>query len=347
MAVKYNFGKHNSLLCWYNPEINGKTDTNVVVVEYPGSEVKEFGVDMCIQPKLNPEKMYNLYPTDNKPQVLTNCSFFATSTGESIWNLKSNGVNYSKDDNFKYGIGIPAGLPSKVVYGEFNNGTGWSDFMTPYPDLILLGTKTDVSKYKDINYKAKRQVFGCTKNQDKYFHISVVGGNGYTLEELQNLILKLFPDTYYAGNFDGGGSTYTNVEGKRLSAVGYLRPIDTVWVTYLRSDAERQKAIEEEKQKENQSKPEEANKPKPKPKKVGYRCQLGYFSKIDNAKAYCMEVQRLEGVIDYSKAFVTKDATKGGYRVQVGFFSKKSGAEKVKVDLESKGYNCYVRYVEE
>ena len=60
-----------------------------------------------------------------------------------------------------------------------------------------------------------------------------------------------------------------------------------------------------------------------------------------------MEVQRLVGVIDYYKAFVTKDATKGGYRVQVGFFSKKGGAEKVKADLESKGYNCYVRYVEE
>ena len=344
MSIKYNFGTHNSLLCWYNPEINGKIDSNVVVVEYPGSEVTKFSVDMCTQPKLSPEKMYNLYPTNNKPQVLVNCSFFATSTGDSIWNLKSNGVIYSKDSNFKYGIGIPDGMENKAIYGEFGNGEGWNDFMTPYPDLILLGSKTDTNKYSDINYKAKRQVFGWTKNQKKYFHISVVGGNGYTLDELQALILSIYPDVYYAGNFDGGGSTYTNVEGKRLSATGWLRPVDSCFTVFLRSDAERQKAIEEEKKKEeSQSKPEEAQKPK----KKGYRCQLGYFSTYERTKTYCTEIQKLRGVIDYSKAFVTKDTVKGGYRVQVGFFSKKSGAEKVKADLASLGYDCYVRYVEE
>lgn len=337
MAVKYNYGTHNSLLRWYNPEINDKKDATVVVVDYPGTEVTKFSVDMCTQPKLSPEKMYNLYPTDNKPQVLVNCSFFATSTGDSIWNLKSNGVIYSKDSSFKYGIGIPEGMENKVIYGEFGDGEGWNDFMTPYPDLILLGSKTDTSKYSDINYKAKRQVFGWTKNQEKYFHISVVGGNGYTLDELQSLILSIYPDAYYAGNFDGGGSTYTNVEGKRLSATGWVRPTDTVAGIWLRTDAERQKAIEEEKKREEESKP----------KKKGYRCQLGYFSTYERAKAYCTEIQKLRGVIDYSKAFVTKDAVKGGYRVQVGFFSKKSGAEKVKYDLASLGYDCYVRYVEE
>lgn len=343
MAVVYNYGKHNSLLRWYYPEIDGKLNTNIVVTEYPRTEVKEFSVEMCTQPKLSPEKMYNLYPTNNKPQVLVNCSFFATSTGESIWNLKSNGVVYSTDANYKHGIGIIEGQPNKAIYGEFGGGEGWNDFMTPYPDLILLGSKTETTKYNDINYKAKRQVFGWTKNQETYFHIAVVAGSGCTLDELQNIILKLYPDVYYAGNFDGGGSTYVNVEGKRLSASGYVRPVDSIFIVKLRSDAER-KAEEDKKveeAKKNESNTNNSSSTSESEKKVYYKVQLGAFSTKQRGEAYLAEIQKLKTPVhDYKDAYLK--LINGYWKVRCGVFSKKANAEKMMNDLKANGYDCYI-----
>ena len=48
---------------------------------------------MCTQPKLSPEKMYNLY--GYKPDDVTNAFFIDTASGTSIWNLKSNNTVYA------------------------------------------------------------------------------------------------------------------------------------------------------------------------------------------------------------------------------------------------------------
>lgn len=341
-TVQYHYGKNNSLLRWYHPIVRGVTYNNVVVIDWPKSELKSASIDMCTQPKLSPEKMYNLY--GYKPDVVTNAFFFDTASRTSIWNLKSNNTVYAKDGNFSNGWGITNS--GKIMNGVFNNGVGWRDFGTEYPALFKNKQPQSVKNYADIDYEAKRQMFGWTKTDgnpknEKYFIVSVVSG-GMKLSTAQNLIKSLFPDVDYCCNQDGGNSTYTNFEGKRLSASGWLRPVDSILAFWLRSNAEREKAETEEKKQDKANKKEENR-----PKKTGYRCQLGAFSNSTRAITYRNEIRTLTGVIDYSTAFCIQDPKTKLYKVQVGFFSKKTGAEKVKADLAEKGYNCYICYVEE
>ena len=286
--------------------------------------------------------MYNLY--GYKPDIVTNAFFFDTESGNSIWNFKSNNTVYAKDNNFSDGWGITTA--GKIMNGKFNSGVGWRDFGTEYPALFKNKQPQSVKEYGDIDYTAKRQMFGWTKTDgnpknEKYFIVSIVSG-GLKLAAAQNLVKGIYPDVDYCCNLDGGNSTYTNFEGTRLSASGWLRPVDSVLSIWLRSDADREKAEVQEKKQAKEEKKEERR-----PKKIGYRCQLGAFSNSTRAITYRNEIRTLQGIIDYSQAFMILDTKTKLYKVQVGFFSKKSGAEKVKADLAEKGYNCYICYVEE
>lgn len=297
---------------------------------------------MCTQPKLSPEKMYNLY--GYKPNIVVNGFFFDTASGTSIWNLKSNNTIYAQDSNFSTGWGITHN--GTVTEGNFNKGIGWRDFGTEYPALFKNKQPQSVKGYESIDYEAKRQAFGWTKvdgnpKNEKYFIVSVVSG-GMKLAAFQSLIKSIFNDVDYCCNQDGGNSTYTNFEGTRLSASGWLRPVDSILSFWLRTDAERAKAEIEEAKQAKEDKKEDRR-----PKKCGYRCQLGAFTNSTRAITYRNEIRTLKGIIDYSTAFCVMDPQTKLYRVQVGFFAKKSGAEKVKQDLADKGYNCYIRYVEE
>lgn len=330
----YNTSKHNSLLKWYRPD----GYPNVNVIEFPGAELKKVSIDMCTQPKLSPSNMYKTYATDNKPNILVNCSFFATSTGESIFNLVSNGVVYSENNDLAYknGYGV-------TKTGVFDSGSYiknyWEDFTTVYPVLILNSKALPIVTAQEINHKAHRNILGWTKNKETIFNIGIEG-SGMTFEEVQSFIFKLYPTVEYAANNDGGGSLVQLFDGNKISDIGWERPVDNVLSIWVRSDAERAQAEKEQAEKEAA----EAQKPK----KVGYRVQLGAFSKKDNAINYCKEIRSLKSnVIDYSKAFTTYDVTRNLYRVQVGFFSKKENAQKVVDDLSRLGYGSFIRYVEE
>lgn len=325
----YNTSKHNSLLKWYRPD----GYSNVNVIEFPGTELKKVSIDMCTQPKLSPSNMYKTYATDNKPNILINCSFFAASTGESIFNLVSNGVVYSENNNLAYknGYGV-------TKNGVFDSGSYiknyWEDFTTAYPVLISNSKTLPVVTAQEINHKAHRNIIGWTKNKETIFNIGIEG-SGMTFEEVQSFIFQLYPTVEYAANNDGGGSLVQLFDGSKISDIGWERPVDNVLAIWVRSNAEREQAEKEA---------EEAKKPK----KVGYRVQLGAFSKQANAVNYCNEVKKLKSnVIDYSKAFVTYDKNRKLYRVQVGFFSKKENAQKVIDDLKSLWYDSFIRYVEE
>ena len=332
--MNYNISKHNSLLKWYRPD----GYSNVNVIEFPGAELKKVSIDMCTQPKLSPSNMYKTYATDNKPNILVNCSFFAASTGESIFNLVSNGVVYSENNDLAYknGYGV-------TKAGAFDSGSYikdyWEDFTTAYPVLILNSKALPIVTAEEINYKAHRNILGWTKNKETIFNIGIEG-SGMTFEEVQNFIFKLYPTVEYAANNDGGGSLVQLFDGNKISDIGWERPVDNVLSIWVRSDAERAQAEKEQAEKEAA----EAQKPK----KVGYRVQLGAFSKKDNAINYCKEIRSLKSnVIDYSKAFTTYDDTRNLYRVQVGFFSKKENAQKVVDDLSRLGFGSFIRYVEE
>lgn len=332
--MNYNISKHNSLLKWYRPD----GYPNVNVIEFPGSELKKISVDMCTQPKLSPSNMYKTYATDNKPNILVNCSFFATSTGESIFNLVSNGVVYSENNDLAYknGYGV-------TKAGAFDSGSYikdyWEDFTTAYPVLILNSKALPIVTAEEINYKAHRNILGWTKDKETIFNIGIEG-SGMTFEEVQSFIFSLYPTVEYAANNDGGGSLVQLFDGNKISDIGWERPVDNVLSIWVRSDAERAQAEKEQAEKEAA----EAQKPK----KVGYRVQLGAFSKQTNAVNYCNEIKKLKSnVIDYSKAFVTYDKDRKLYRVQVGFFSKKENAQKVVDDLKTLWYDSFIRYVEE
>ena len=330
----YNISKHNSLLKWYHPD----GYSNINVIEFPGAELKKVSIDMCTQPKLSPSNMYKTYATDNKPNILVNCSFFATSTGDSIFNLVSNGVVYSENNDLAYknGYGV-------TKAGAFDSGSYikdyWEDFTTVYPVLILNSKALPIVTAQEINYKAHRNILGWTKNKETIFNIGIEG-SGMTFEEVQSFIFSLYPTVEYAANNDGGGSLVQLFDGNKISDIGWERPVDNVLSIWVRSDAERAQAEKEQAEKEAA----EAQKPK----KVGYRVQLGAFSKQANAVNYCNEVKKLKSnVIDYSKAFVTYDKDRKLYRVQVGFFSKKENAQKVVDDLSRLGFGSFIRYVEE
>lgn len=325
----YNTSKHNSLLKWYRPD----GYSNVNVIEFPGTELKKVSIDMCTQPKLSPSNMYKTYATDNKPNILVNCSFFAASTGESIFNLVSNGVVYSENNNLAYknGYGV-------TKNGVFDSGSYikdyWKDFTTAYPVLISNSKTLPIVTAQEINHKAHRNIIGWTKNKGTIFNIGIEG-SGMTFEEVQSFIFQLYPTVEYAANNDGGGSLVQLFDGNKISDIGWERPVDNVLAIWVRSNAEREQAEKEA---------AEAQKPK----KVGYRVQLGAFSKQPNAINYCNEIKKLKSnVINYSKAFVTYDKDRKLYRVQVGFFSKKENAQKVVDDLKTLWYDSFIRYVKE
>lgn len=300
----------------------------VTIIRIPGKYVKKVSIDMCTQPKLSPEKFYDTYANNDKPTILTNCSFFATATGESIWNLISNGVTYSAYNQIPYsrGFGVTKdGILKNGIYAS----TGWDDFTTAYPELYKNGIQIRLGDtYNDINYRAQRLCFGWTEDKEEIFFI-LVEGKGCLLEELQELISVYVPKAFYCANLDGGGSAYVNVTGSRVSESGYVRPVDSVLAVWLKDDA----TIEtEEKEIENG----DAVVLKP---KVLYRVQLGAFSKKANADSFRDTIRQIEGC---EKAFVVYDETKKLYKVQVGAFSIKANAYNFAAKIEDAGYSTYI-----
>lgn len=310
---------HNKLLKWYHPNNCGDIVSNndINVIEFPGTEVKKISIDMCTQPKLAPEKMLKTY--DNKPQILTNLSFFATSTGDSIFNVISNGKVYSSDNQYTGGMGIKK--DGSLQAGEVYEGN-WDDFASSYPTLIKDGQvlPNDWMWGQEINYKAHRTIWGWTKGKATIFNICIEG-KGATFQNEQKIITTLFPDVEYAFNYDGGGSVAQYFDNTRISDAGWERPVDTVLSVWLRSDADREENNKEE--------------------KVLYRVQLGAFSKKGNCEKYLKEIQSLKTDIhDYSDAYMKY--IEPYWKVQCGSFSKKENAEKLSNDLKQLGYDNYI-----
>lgn len=319
----------------------------VTIVAMPESEIKKISIDMCTQPKLSPEKMLNTY--EETPYLLINCSFFAQSIGSSIWNLISNGTVYSRDVNAnKWGIGVLKDPNRKhpMNVGEYQNGPDtWEDYSTVYPLLILNNERQDVSRYSDIDYLAQRTCFGMFKCKDSgkcYYFAIIVEGSGCKLSTLQTIVEQNIKndnqDIVWAVNLDGGGSSFMAVESQRVSEGNqgdWQRAIDSVLCVWIGKEPEE---IPEET-------PPSDNTTSDLKETKGYRIQLGAFASYSNAKNYCTIIQSLgQGVIDYSRAFVQKE-TDGLYHVQVGFFQSRDNCQKVADELESLGYDSYIRYV--
>ena len=322
----------------------------VTIVAMPESEIKKISIDMCTQPKLNPEKMLSTY--EEVPYLLINCSFFGTNSGQSIWNLISNGTVYSRDVNAnKWGIGVlkDPNREHPMNVGEYQNGPDtWEDYSTVYPLLILNNERQDVNKYSDIDYLAQRTCFGMFKCKDSgncYYFAIIVEGNGCKLSTLQTIVEQNIKndnqDIVWVCNLDGGGSSFMAIEGQRVSEGApnsWQRAVDSVLCVWIGKTEDETETVEP---------PTEEVEDTSKTPTKGYRVQLGAFASYSNAKNYCTVIQSLargQGLIDYSKAFVQKESD-GLYHVQVGFFHFRENCQKVVDELESFGYDSYIRPV--
>ena len=323
---------HNLLLMYGHP-IN-PSRPNINVVEFPKSELKEFKIDMCEQPYQRLDAKLNDYKNSKlgTPQILSNGGFFATSTGDSIFNIISNGKVYSRDtsDNrYRYGFGVATGKtgetynPYEIKYGNVDEYF-WRDFMTAYPVLVNNGvaiTNDELNKnYSDINYKAYRNSFGWTKNQECFFFISIM--EKCKLNVVRDCIFELYPNVEYAFGLDGGGSVDTYVDGNIITPDDYQRKLDNCIGVWLRTDAER----------EAENKPETM---------TIYRCQLGAWKNKTYCENYLKKVQALKtDVHDYSDAYIRQED--GYWKIKCGAFSVYSNALKMKNDLIAHGFDCYI-----
>lgn len=301
--------EYNHSLKWYHPEKDFKTikATDINIIEAKKDQIQEISIDMCPQPKLAPGEMLKTYT--QTPNVLINCGFFATSTGESTFNIISDNIVYSTSNQYTGGFGI---TQERELKGGEVYERQWKDFVSSYPTLIKDG---QVLPYdwlwgKEIDYKAHRNIFGWT--QDKVFDIGIEG-SGATFKEMQELIITLYPEVEQAFNLDGGGSLTQYFDGERISDSGWERPIDNVLIIFM----------------------------KPGEKKILYRAQLGAFSKKQNADNYLNKIQSLKTELhDYSDAYVKY--IEPYYKVQCGAFSKKENAENMLTDLKNHGYEGFI-----
>ena len=321
LARDFTYNQYCSL---YTREVKGETLWIVVCPEFA---LKRGSVTLCSQPSLSPDKMWGLM---GNPDVLLNAGFFGTSTGSSIWNLKCDGEVISQSQP-PCDIGVGFTEQSSLASGPFNGGEGWQSYVTVYPELISQNKRVDYEA-SDIDYPAYRTSVGCTRADDTlnlcrtlFF---IVSGAKITLSELQDLILDLFPTTEWAGNLDGGGSSYLKWDGVRFHPdppVSWIRPVDSVLGLWFKTQEEIEKDFESE--------------PDP---KIRYTVQLGAFTNRSYAEAYLREIQTLRTYFhDYDDAYLTKQDKY--WKVQCGSFSKRENAERMSMDLKDQGHENYIK----
>lgn len=198
----------------------------VKIVRIPKFEVEKVDFDICKQPRETPDAYYKRI--SGKPEVVVNAGFFSMSNGETIFSVINENNICSGDSNVTKGIGITT--EGEVQFGDFKD-KNWKDFMSAYPPLIVNGEDYKTELAKEIDYKARRTIFGYNS---KYYYIICVDSPGMNFKQLRELCHNL--NIQYAVNFDGGGSTRLLVNGKRETENIFARPVDSVLCIYLKHD---------------------------------------------------------------------------------------------------------------
>lgn len=320
---------HNTYNQYCKLYVREVKDEPLWIVVCPEFALKRGSVTLCSEPSLSPDKMWGLM---GQPDVLLNAGFFGTTTGSSIWNLKCDGEVISQSQPPR-DVGLGFTEQGKISNGGFYAGEGWQSYVTVYPELISQGRRVDYEA-GDIDYPAYRTSVGWTEANDElnlcrtlFF---IVSSAKITLSELQDLILDLFPTAEWAGNLDGGGSSYLKWDGVRFHpdpSISWLRPVDSVLGLWFKTTEEIEKDFE----------------PEPEPEsKIRYTVQLGAFTNRTYAENYLKQIQSLRtSVHDYSDAYLTKQDKY--WKVQCGSFSKRENAERMSEDLAEQGYVNYIK----
>lgn len=207
-------------------EIYSPTNKSYVhIAKIPRTEIKKIDIATCNEPA---ETLDNFYKRQTvKPDLLVNCSLFGMSSGIPCFGLIDEGKIRANDGKRVFGVGIKN--DSDIAFGHINDG--WRDWVSGYPVLIQDGKKTTITDALDINYKAKRMMWGFN---NQYVYIVAVEDPGMLFDKMQDLMCGL--GCMYAINLDGGGSVRMLQDGKKVVGSLVNRPVDNVLAIYLKTE---------------------------------------------------------------------------------------------------------------
>lgn len=271
------------------------------IYKIPKSEIEKIDLALCNQPSETLESFYKRQSP--KPDLLCNGGFYALSTGETVFTYKDNGKIVSMDASLLEGIGITK--DGDIELSKYSDK--YHDFISAYPVFMRDGRTVSSSISGELNYKARRTIFGF---DEANIYLIFIESPGYNYTVIKNLLTDQAIKN--AINLDGGGSTRLLVSGKRVTNQVYSRPVDNVVAIYLKKT------------------------------QTLYRVQTGAFSSKANAEKYQAQICALDDTIGagYKNAYIR--LIDGLYKVQVGAFSKIENASKVVNDLKNKGINSFI-----
>lgn len=295
---------------------NHKNFSYVNITEIPFSEIKKIDIAKCKEPTQTLQQYYaNANP---KPDAIMNGGMFVMATGNTIYSLRDENKTLITDYKNKKGFGI---LGSReLAVGEIDDGQAYRDFISAYPTLIDDGCICNTSNAASIDYKARRSIVAW---DDKNFYLITIDFPEMEFADIQKILLDM--GVIYAANLDGGGSTCKLINGDKVTAQSYNRPVDNVICVYLYK--------EDETIKDQQ-------------KKVIYRVQVGAYSVKSNADNMLAKVKKLNDDKGYGYENAYVRLIDGLYKVQVGAYSVYANAQRVVEDLKKKGMNAFIAQYE-
>lgn len=202
------------------------------IVEIPKDEIRKVDLVMGKQPKETLGEFYSRQ--SDLPDVLINAGFFSTKTGDSVFNLVDDGTVYSKNSQFKLGIGITK-EHKDIRFGSIDiKSNNFVDFVSGYPPLVEGGKSCSPwTIAKEINYNALRTMIGYN---DKRIFIVMIDKPGMTFTTMANLMIDL--GCKYAINLDGGGSSRCLINGSVINTPTENRKVDSMLAVYLNKPKE-------------------------------------------------------------------------------------------------------------
>lgn len=197
----------------------------VHIAKIPRTEIKKIDIATCNEPAETLDSFYKRQAV--KPDLLVNCSLFGMSSGIPCFGLIDEGKIRANDGARVLGVGVKN--DADIAFGHINDG--WRDWVSGYPVLVQDGKKTTITDALDLNYKAKRMMWGFN---NQYVYIVAVEDPGMLFNEMQDLMRDL--GCSYAINLDGGGSVRMLQDGKKVVGSLVNRPVDNVLAIYLKTE---------------------------------------------------------------------------------------------------------------
>lgn len=196
----------------------------VHIVKISRTEIKKIDIATCKEPTETLEHFYSRQTV--KPDLLVNCSMFGMSGGIPCFGLIDEKVVRANDGARVWGVGIKN--DSDISFGHINEG--WRDWVSGYPVLIQDGKKITITDALELNYKAKRMMWGFN---NQYVYIVAAEEPGLLYSEMQDLMCDL--NCTYAINLDGGNSVRMLKGDKKIVGGILNRPVDNVLAIYLKT----------------------------------------------------------------------------------------------------------------